>query len=58
MDYAERVIAVADIVDEHPEGHQIGKLFEGDVLALHLAPDRVCRLLAAGDDGVRHPALL
>ena len=32
-------------------------MFEGDVLALHLAPDRVRRFLTAGDDGVRHPAL-
>ena len=54
---AERVIAFADAVDEHAEGHDIGELLERDVLALHLAPDRIRRLLTARYRGVE-PAFL
>src|SRR3546814_10043378 len=31
---AERVVAVAQRADNHTEGHDVGKLFKGDVLAL------------------------
>ena len=45
---AERVIALLDRVDGDAERHDVGKLLETDILALHLAPDRVRTLLAAG----------
>ncbi len=49
MDDPQRVIAIADPVDQHAEGHHVGQLLERDVLALHLAPDRIGRFFAAGD---------
>jgi hypothetical protein len=33
------------------------ELLEGDVFALHLAPDRIGRFLATGDDRSAEPAL-
>src|SRR6185369_10866083 len=38
-----RVVALADAVDEHTKRHHVGELLERDVLALHLAPDRIGR---------------
>src|SRR3546814_16164139 len=35
---AERVVAVAQRADNHTEGHGVGQLLKGDVLALHLEP--------------------
>ena len=51
MHDAERLIALAEIADEDTETENVGKLFEADRLALHLAPDRVRALAAAGDFG-------
>src|SRR5712691_10634114 len=51
MDDAQRVVAIADPVDQHAEGHHVGELLERDILALHLAPDRIGRFFAAGDVG-------
>src|SRR3954454_22360470 len=48
VDDPQRVIALPGIVDEHTESHDVGELLERDVLALHLAPDRIGRFLAAG----------
>ena len=49
VDRAQRVIALADIVDQDAEGHHVGELLERDVALLHLAPDRIGRFLAAHD---------
>ncbi len=49
VDHAERLVALLDRVDHHAERHDVGELLEADILALHLAPDRVGRFLAAGD---------
>src|SRR5438552_18435803 len=51
MDNAERVVAGADIIDHDAKRHDVGQLLERDVLALHLAPDRIGRFLAAGNGG-------
>ena len=42
---AQRPIALLDIVDDDAEAEDVGQLLEGDVLALHLAPDRIGLLL-------------
>jgi hypothetical protein len=54
---AEGAIAIGDVVDDDAEGRDIRQLLERHVLALHLAPDRVGRLFAAGD-GRLDPLLL
>ena len=52
VDQAERAVAVADVVDDHPERHDVGQLLEADVPLGHLLPDREGVLLAAGDLGL------
>ena len=52
VDDAQRRVAVGHAVDLDPERHDVGQLLEADVLALHLAPDRERRLLAAEDLGL------
>ena len=47
MDDAERAVAVLDLVDDDAERHDVRKLFERDVLALGLHPDRIGLLFAA-----------
>ena len=49
---AQCMVAVADVLDHHAEGHGVGELLEAEVALLHLAPDRVGRLHAAGDLGI------
>ena len=51
VDQAERAIAVADVADDHAEGHHVGQLLEADVPLGHLLPDRIGMLLAAHDLG-------
>jgi hypothetical protein len=41
MEDSQRLVTLIKIVHHDPEGHDIGELFEGDVLALHLPPDRI-----------------
>ncbi len=47
MDDAERPVALVHRLDDDAEAEDVGKLLEGDGLALHLAPDRIGALLAA-----------
>ena len=49
VDHAQRRVAVGHAVDMDAKRHDVGELLEADVLALHLAPDRVGRLLAPGN---------
>src|SRR3546814_3353344 len=48
---AEGWVAVLDRIDDDAERHGVGELLESDVLALHLAPDRIGGLFAPGDIG-------
>ena len=48
MNDAQRPIAALHRANDNPEGHDVGELFEADVLTLHLAPDRMRALLTAG----------
>ena len=48
--HAERAVAVALLGNDDAEGIDVRKLLERDLLALHLAPNGVRLLLAAGDD--------
>ena len=41
VDLPKRLIALLHAIDRHPKRHDIGKLLEPDILALHLAPDRI-----------------
>ena len=43
---AQGAIAVLDRVDHHPEGHDVGKLLEADILVLHFVPHRIGGLFA------------
>ena len=52
VDQSERAIAVRLVVDDDPEGHDVGQLLEADVPLGHLLPDRKGMLLAAGDLGI------
>ena len=58
---AERLVAFGHRFDDHAEGDDVGELFERNVLALHLAPDRIGLLFAPGnrrhDIGLRQRAL-
>ena len=49
MQQAQCLVALRDVVHEDAERHDVGELLERDVLGLHLAPDRVGRLLPALD---------
>ena len=51
MDQPQRLVALRDVGHDDAERHDVGKLLERDVLVLHLAPDRIGRLLASGDLG-------
>jgi hypothetical protein len=53
VDHAERAVAVFDAVDLDAERHDVGQLFEADVLFLHLQPDRIRRFFAPGDLGLQ-----
>ena len=44
---AERAVAFIDAGDDDAEAENIGELAEREMLALHLAPDRIRPLLAA-----------
>ena len=46
VDDAERLIALLDACRRRAKGHDVGKLLEADILALHLAPDRIRRFFA------------
>ncbi len=46
MQQAERLIALRHVGHDDAEGHDVGELLERHVLGLHLAPDRIGRLLA------------
>ena len=48
VDDTERLIAFDHAADDDAETENIGKLFEADGLALHLAPDRIGALAPAG----------
>ena len=52
VDDAEGVIALRNVGHDDAKCHDVGQLLEADVLLLHLAPDRIGRLLAAGHFGV------
>ena len=52
MDHAQRVVAILDAADHDAERHDVRELLEADILLLHLAPDRVGCLFAAGDLGL------
>ena len=43
---ADRLVAILDLVDEDAEAVDVGKLLERNLVALHLAPDRIGLLLA------------
>ena len=58
MQQAERLVALRHVGDDDAEGHDVGELLERHVLLLHLAPDRIGRLLAARYLGVAESALL
>ena len=47
MQQPQRLVALRDIGHDDAEGHDVGELLERHVLLLHLAPDRIRRLLAA-----------
>ena len=49
---AREALEKANITRGDAKCHDVGELLEADVLALHLAPDRQRRLLAAGDLGL------
>src|SRR5262245_35799950 len=47
---AQRAIAVGEAVDHSPKSHDVRQLLKRYVLALHLAPNRIGRLLATRND--------
>ena len=49
MEHADRAVALRHRVDEDAEAEDVRHLLECDLLALHLAPHRIRRLLAALD---------
>src|SRR5439155_17043767 len=49
---AERPITLVDAAHDDPEAENVGELAEREVLALHLAPDRIRPFLAAKDPRV------
>ncbi len=51
VDDAERAVAFGDAADHDTESKNIGKLLEADRFPLHLAPNRIGPLSAAGDLG-------
>ena len=55
MDDSQRLVALFQIVDDDPKGHDVGQLFKTDILVLHLFPDRIRRFFAP-DDGRLQPA--
>jgi hypothetical protein len=46
VEYPQRLVAIGLAVGQHPEGHDIGDLFERDVAFGHLLPDRIGVLFA------------
>ncbi len=49
VQHAQRLVAGRHVIDHDAERHDVRKLLELDLLLLHLAPDRIGRLLAAGN---------
>ena len=49
MGYAEGAVAVFRCFNHDPERHDVGKLFEADIIMLHFIPDRIRRLFPAFD---------
>ncbi len=45
-------IAILNRVDNDPKGHDVGQLFEAEVLVLHLVPHRIRGFFASFDDRI------
>jgi len=52
VDDAQRPVDVVERIDQQPERHDVRQLLEIDVVALHLAPDRIGLLLAPRHAGL------